>query len=59
MGGERQGDIEDDSQIPGLDNWKKSWEAIRMVWKYLPHTILLEDRDKAAILLRPIQLLLT
>ena len=49
MGGEREGAVNDDSQVVGLGNWKKSWEIIKTVWKYLPHCTLRENTKQSSL----------
>ena len=49
MGREREGVVKDDSQVAGLDKWKKSWELIKKVWKYLPHCSLRENTKQSSL----------
>ena len=49
MGGEREGAVNDDSQVAGLGSWKKSWEIIKTVWKYLPHCTLRENTKQSSL----------
>ena len=49
MGSEREGAVKDDPQVAGLGNWKKSWEEIKTVWKYLPHCTLRENMKQSSL----------